>query len=60
MPAYKRSLEQPQCQEWGCTRKATFGVFNSANGMIGKFCGTHADKAVARLNEPASSIFRSK
>ena len=53
MTAYKRALGDPDCQEWGCARKATFKVFNSANALVGKFCGPHANQAVDRLNRPS-------
>lgn len=50
MPAYKQRIYDPDCQEPGCLRRATFKVFNTWNGFVGKFCGPHADKAIARLN----------
>lgn len=50
MPAYKQPIGASDCQEWMCTRKATFKVFNSANALVGKYCGTHAAKVVEMLN----------
>ena len=52
MPAYKQRLFDHECQEPGCDRKATFRVFNSFNGLVGRFCGPHANKKIDEMNAP--------
>lgn len=47
MSAYKMALSKPKCVTCGAT--ARFEVFNTWNGSVGKFCGTHAEVRLREL-----------
>lgn len=47
MSAYKMPLTKPKCVT--CGAAARFEVFNTWNGSVGKFCGTHAEKRLREL-----------
>lgn len=42
-------LTKPKCAT--CGAPARFEVFNTWNGAVGKYCGTHAEKRLRELRE---------
>lgn len=42
--AYLKPVEKPMCQRGGCTKRATFYVFNTYNANNGAYCTRHANQ----------------
>lgn len=54
MPAYKQSIDT-QCQwEPGmrCAKRARWTVYDTTNGLRGRYCTRHAEHLVRDLNAP--------